>query len=230
MQERNSKQEEALFTLLMDQVARQENQQAREAMERLARDPSAAVPALSQRRCMQTIQRGLLRRDLRSAGRVLRRLAGRAAVILAVAALCFSVAFAVSPTLRSQTVRWVVETFDTHTLLRPGSRTDRSGGSSLPSGLTVGRLPTGVTLTETNLSQGIWFYRYADGDGVMCVDTEDADMHRLTINGYPAFTTHKNGMSTVVCTLDDWSSVLTVTGKGFSVDDLAQVAEGVQVR
>ena len=59
MQERNSKQEEALFTLLMDQVARQENQQAREAMERLARDPSAAVPALSQRRCMQTIQRGL---------------------------------------------------------------------------------------------------------------------------------------------------------------------------
>lgn len=178
MQERNSKQEEALFTLLMDQVARQENQQAREAMERLARDPSAAVPALSQRRCMQTIQRGLLRRDLRSAGRVLRR------------------------------------------------------------------LPTGVTLTETNLSQGIWFYRYADGDGcwleirlmafsgdgVMCVDTEDADMHRLTINGYPAFTTHKNGMSTVVCTLDDWSSVLTVTGKGFSVDDLAQVAEGVQVR
>ena len=52
MQERNSKQEEALFTLLMDQVARQENQQAREAMERLARDPSAAVPALSQRRCM----------------------------------------------------------------------------------------------------------------------------------------------------------------------------------
>ena len=50
MQERNSKQEEALFTLLMDQVARQENQQAREAMERLARDPSAAVPALSQRR------------------------------------------------------------------------------------------------------------------------------------------------------------------------------------
>ena len=131
MQERNSKQEEALFTLLMDQVARQENRQAREAMERLARDPSAAVPALSQRRCMQTIQRGLLRRDLRSAGRVLRRLAGRAAVILAVAALCFSVAFAVSPTLRSQTVRWVVETFDTHTLLRPGSRTDRSGGSSL---------------------------------------------------------------------------------------------------
>ena len=244
MQERNSKQEEALFTLLMDQVARQENQQAREAMERLARDPSAAVPALSQRRCMQTIQRGLLRRDLRSAGRVLRRLAGRAAVILAVAALCFSVAFAVSPTLRSQTVRWVVETFDTHTLLRPGSRTDRSGGSSRPSGLTVGRLPTGVTLTETNLSQGIWFYRYADGDGcwleirlmafsgdgVMCVDTEDAGMHRLTINGYPAFTTHKNGMSTVVCTLDDWSSVLTVTGKGFSVDDLAQVAEGVRVR
>ena len=108
----------------------------------------------------------------------------------------------------------------------------------------MGRLPTGVTLTETNLSQGIWFYRYADGDGcwleirlmafsgdgVMCVDTEDAGMHRLTINGYPAFTTHKNGMSTVVCTLDDWSSVLTVTGKGFSVDDLAQVAEGVQVR
>ena len=91
-------------------------------------------------------------------------------------------------------------------------------------------------------SMGIYFIEDPDGcwleirlmafsgDGVMCVDTEDAGMHRLTINGYPAFTTHKNGMSTVVCTLDDWSSVLTVTGKGFSVDDLAQVAEGVQVR
>ena len=54
-------------------------------------------------------------------------------MILAVAALCFSVAFAVSPTLRSQTVRWVVETFDTHTLLRPGpGRTAAAGPPSPP--------------------------------------------------------------------------------------------------
>ena len=97
-------------------------------------------------------------------------------------------------------------------------------------------------ICHVNEAMGLYFIEDPDGcwleirlmafsgDGVMCVDTEDADMHRLTINGYPAFTTHKNGMSTVVCTLDDWSSVLTVTGKGFSVDDLAQVAEGVQVR
>ena len=97
-------------------------------------------------------------------------------------------------------------------------------------------------ICHVNETMGLYFIEDPDGcwleirlmafsgDGVMCVDTEDADMHRLTINGYPAFTTHKNGMSTVVCTLDDWSSVLTVTGQGFSVDDLAQVAEGVQVR
>ena len=50
MQERNSKQEEALFTLLMDQVARQENQQAREAAVHTDHSAGPSAPGSALRR------------------------------------------------------------------------------------------------------------------------------------------------------------------------------------
>lgn len=69
MNNRQQAREEALFVLLMDQVARQQDRQARQLGQALEEDPEAALSPALQQRCMQTLRRGFRRRDRQAAGR-----------------------------------------------------------------------------------------------------------------------------------------------------------------
>lgn len=102
MNNRQQAREEALFVLLMDKVARQQDLQARQLGRTLEEDPEAALSPALQQRCMQTLRRGFRRRDRQAAGRTTRRVMSRVAVAVLAAVLCLTAAFAVSPTLRSK--------------------------------------------------------------------------------------------------------------------------------
>ena len=67
MNNRQQAREEALFVLLMDQVARQQDRQARQLGRALEEDPEAALSPALQQRCMQTLRRGFRRRDRQAA-------------------------------------------------------------------------------------------------------------------------------------------------------------------
>ena len=69
MNNRQQAREEALFVLLMEQVARQQDLQARQLGRALEEDPEAALSPALQQRCMQTLRRGFRRRDRQAAGR-----------------------------------------------------------------------------------------------------------------------------------------------------------------
>lgn len=58
MNNRQQAREEALFVLLMEQVARQQDLQARQLGRALEEDPEAALSPALQQRCMQTLRRG----------------------------------------------------------------------------------------------------------------------------------------------------------------------------
>ena len=73
MNNRQQAREEALFVLLMEQVARQQDLQARQLGRALEEDPEAALSPALQQRCMQTLRRGFRRRDRQAAGRTTRR-------------------------------------------------------------------------------------------------------------------------------------------------------------
>ena len=62
MNNRQQAREEALFVLLMEQVARQQDRQARQLGRALEEDPEAALSPALQQRCMQTLRRGFRRR------------------------------------------------------------------------------------------------------------------------------------------------------------------------
>lgn len=61
MNNRQQAREEALFVLLMEQVARQQDRQARQLGRALEEDPEAALSPALQQRCMQTLRRGFRR-------------------------------------------------------------------------------------------------------------------------------------------------------------------------
>ena len=96
MNNRQQAREEALFVLLMEQVARQQDLQARQLGRALEEDPESALSPALQQRCMQTLRRGFRRRDRQAAGRTTRRVLSRVAVAVLAAVLCLTAAFAVS--------------------------------------------------------------------------------------------------------------------------------------
>lgn len=242
MNNRQQAREEALFVLLMEQVARQQDLQARQLGRALEEDPEAALSPALQQRCMQTLRRGFRRRDRQAAGRTTRRVMSRVAVAVLAAVLCLTAAFAVSPTLRSKALHWAAKVFPTHTELRLNPDAAPANGQTYEP--VVNWLPVGLTLEEQRSDCGFSNYHYTDSDGcwldvelllfssggVMSLDTENADVRETVISGYPAITIHKEGVSVAACTLEDLNAILLVTGQDFSVDDVVWVAESVRLR
>lgn len=218
MNNRQQAREEALFVLLMDQVARQQDRQARQLGQALEEDPEAALSPALQQRCMQTLRRGFRRRDRQAAGRTTRRVLSRVAVAV------------------------LAKVFPTHTELRLNPDAAPANGQTYEP--VVNWLPVGLTLEEQRSDRGFSNYHYTDSDGcwldvelllfssggVMSLDTENADVRETVISGYPAITIHKEGVSVAACTLEDLNAILLVTGQGFSVDDVVRVAESVRLR
>lgn len=223
MNNRQQAREEALFVLLMEQVARQQDRQARQLGRALEEDPEAALSPALQQRCMQTLRRGFRRRDRQAAGRTTRRVMSRVAVAVLAAVLCLTAAFAVSPTLRSKALHWAAKVFPTHTELRLNPDAAPANGQTYEP--VVNWLPVGLTLEEQRSDRGFSHYHYTDSDGCW-LDVELL----LFSSGYPAITIHKEGVSVAACTLEDLNAILLVTGQGFSVDDVVRVAESVRLR
>lgn len=101
--------ENALFALLMDDVAIAQGQQALAENERLKADPSAVVPGDLHTRCVRTVRRKLAAGRRYTARKTAFRLVSRVAVVLMALMLTLTVAFAASPAMQTSVVSWAVE-------------------------------------------------------------------------------------------------------------------------
>lgn len=101
--------ENALFALLMDDVSQAQGQQALAEKERLADDPTAAMPEALQTCCARIIRRNLAAGRRSAAGKAAFRLVSRVAVVLMIMILTLTVAFAASPAMQTTVAHWAVE-------------------------------------------------------------------------------------------------------------------------
>lgn len=101
--------EDALFALLMDEVAQREGERALELNRQLQSDPNAAVPEDIQRHCEETIRIAFTKKQRRkNFGKVLKMLA----VAAVVGALMFTAAFAASEKFRASTLNALMTVLD----------------------------------------------------------------------------------------------------------------------
>ncbi len=236
--------EEALFALLMDKLAEAEGEKALLKNEELKNDPQAALPEDVERRCLRTIRRSFSAQTVRAVGRVTGRLFSRVAVVALIGMLLVSAAFAASPSFRINTMNFLIRTFDEYTDF--GAAPVKT--QSLPE-ITAAWLPEGYELAAQEES-GVditHYYRTADkreirisvyniSGGGHGVDTEDAEMETIIINGHEGRTIFKEGYdgygepyeeSRIVWldTAHNWC--IDVTSYQESVDSLMQVAENL---
>nr|WP_304954515.1 DUF4367 domain-containing protein [uncultured Bacteroides sp.] len=186
--------EDALFALLMDKIATAEGKEALEEIERLKSDPDAAIPENVDKRCLQTIRRHFAKQKVHTVGRFTMKVVKCAVIAAGIAGLMLTAAFAVSEDVRSTTLNWMIEVFDTDTTLRFIGET-----SEVVPQINIGWLPDGYALESCGYSGVSTWYTFQNADAqyiqisctstagtTMSVDTEDADVQHVEINGYPA--------------------------------------------
>lgn len=233
--------EDALFALMMDEVARSEGERLLKENEALKNDAAAAVPPALHKRCLQTIRNALLRQksgaSVRCAGRLLVRLA---AAVLVTAAL-FSAAFAASPAFRATTLNLLMSMNDELVEWVP------SDEESPSLALTVDEdwLPEGYTLTEetyddfttmllyqNNAGNILYITRLqCNADSVVQADKEDADEWvEVSVHGEPGVIVVKHGQTSLSWVDNHAGFYTSLVTDDLSADQLLSIAETIATR
>lgn len=199
--------EDALFELLMDEVAQMEGEQAIQLNEKLNADPQYAVPESVQRRCEKTIRSSLAKQGHKRVGKRAFKVFQHISVAVMTIMLLFTTAFAVSEPVRRWSLNALLTineefgeirfTEDRTVQTPPPADSDLEyhyniGLEYVPEGYEVedGRVSSignnSVTYMDENEREiRVSVYPFSSA-GVYHFDTEDADIQSVPIQGNDA--------------------------------------------
>ena len=112
--------EDALFAVLMEEVAQSEGNKLLELNDQLKTDPGAAVPEALHAKSMKTIQEEFKKRSFKNMGRTSKKIFRNIALVAAITLLLFTTAFAVSEQVRVYTYNAIITAFDEYSLFNFG--------------------------------------------------------------------------------------------------------------
>lgn len=224
--------EDALFALLMDEVATSEGEKLWEENERLKNDPDAEIPEEITKRGIQTIRRHFAKQKARAAGLFTIKAFSKVTMAAGIAAILFTGAFAASETVRVNTLNLIVEVFDESTDFHFSS----SSNSDIHH-LVAEWVPEGYTLEDQGKDNAGEWLRYTKseeesidiwstiGTGTtLSIDTENAETQNVEIQGYIATLVLKENTTQIVWALPNGSAFISLIGSGVSGEDLIHVA------
>lgn len=228
--------EDALFALLMDELAAAEGQRAEEEKERLQNDPSAAVPEDLDRRCTRLIRRHVARRRALSAGRLTWRAVKLAALAAGIAAILLTTVCAASETVRVHTLNLMIEVFETNTEFR----FTRDPVETAPL-LEVGWVPDDYVLTDQGQDRFKTWYEYRSAEdhrlSISChnttgmtvgIDTENAEVEYISVQGERAMLVQKDGDVQLVWPAHGNAVFLGIIGEEMDPSDVLQIATALR--
>ena len=233
-EELSEKYTDAYFALLMEEVAIDEGRRLDRENEMLRQDPNVAVPEALNQRCIQIIDRYFAVQRQQKTLQLLKKVMYRVAVLVMIVSTLFTTAYAFS-----ESFRMLIGRFDTHAQLRlEAPVTIRNTATSY--NITVGWLPDGYVFTEeSRSSQSIW-RQYAATDGrlievsayidpnvTISLDSEDADVKPLEIQGKPALMIEKEGDVQIAWVDPEIGVLWEIFGEGTAENSIIQVAEHV---
>lgn len=239
--------EQALFTLLLNEVAEAEGDRLLEEQAQLS-DEDVPIGEEAHRRCRQLIAKHRRQEKRRSAGHRAARGLGKAAIAALVAVLLFTTAFATIESFRIKTYNVIIDLFDDHMSIGVVEKEDEEGAEdthlSQPTPapvLAVNWLPAGFTLDHegTNIMSTWVQYVNAEEDiisvlaaelttGNMNFNTEDAELSTISLHGTAAQLIVGEELVQVIWSWEaDPTWLLSVTTQGLDSDTAVKIAENV---
>ena len=238
--------EDALFALIMEEAAEAEGQKALEENRRLRDSGELAIPDGLRQRCHRAIAKGFAGQELRRVGRGVSRVVTKVALVALVGMLLLTTVFAASEDFRVKTLNLALEIFEDHTeiTLTPDESIIASSVDSVVPQLTAGWVPDGFALVEEGENSAMAWKDFQNEEagtqisitvfnlrtGRMSVDTEDAEMLPVQINGADAFIINDTEDEIIqIIWQEDAASewLIYVVGKGVSEEMLMKTAESI---
>lgn len=230
------KYQDALFALLMDEVANAEGKKALEENERLKKDPTAGVPPEVSERCLKRIDREFRKQNTKKMRKITFKVAQYVAIIMLTGLLFFTGAFALSDTFRSATLNLIIKNWGDSIDF---SFTHEQGDKEVQ--FQIGWLPDGVSQIETTTDSTRVVYSYGDkkdknliiayylvAGSTFSFDTENADyISNMLINDYQATLIKKGNSIQIVQNLPDKNALLQIIGENISENDMIKCAESI---
>lgn len=238
--------EDALFALIMEEAAEAEGQKALEENRRLRDSGELAIPDGLRQRCHRAIAKGFAGQELRRVGRGVSRVVTKVALVALVGMLLLTTVFAASEDFRVKTLNLALEIFEDHTeiTLTPDESIIASSVDSVVPQLTAGWVPDGFALVEEGENSAMAWKEFQNEEagtqisitvfnlrtGRMSVDTEDAEMLPIQINGADAFIINDTEDEIIqIIWQEDAASewLIYVVGMGVSEEMLMKTAESI---
>lgn len=233
--------EDAVFAILMDAVAEQEGEKGLQLMEELEHDPSAQVPEEVQRRAEKTIRKAFAAQSRRSARHVGFRMFQRIAVAVLVIVLTTVCAFAAFPEIRTGILNMIADVYEDHTDF---SFTTNASNSDPASDYKVelAWIPDGFEVSEEGSHYSTAWKTYENGKGAilyvaessadnrtMTVDTENADVKQVTIQGYEGTMVQKSAdeWTCIIFTVPEKNMVIYIDSEFMEAEETLKVAENI---
>lgn len=234
--------EDALFALLMDDLAIEQGKAALEENEKLKLNPAAAVPLPLQQRSLKLISNYYSKQHFYTIRRTCYKVLNKVAIVALVSMLLFTTAFAASPSFRLNALNLMIDAFDDRTNLQLSAE-NIDNQSSTDYEIVVDWLPAGYELSSysSDSRSSRYFYQSQDGeivqisiafkDGmIVSIDTEEADVESITVQDIAALLSQKDS-SYQIAWADEQAGVLwTIYGEGISKSDIIKIAENVRIK
>ena len=240
----NEQFEDAVFSMLMADVAEAEGKRLLEVNRQLQGDPEAAVPEEVSSRCLKAIKREFSRRNLRNIRRTCAKVFQRVAIVVLVVVACFSTMFVTSEAFRVEVMNYVIEIFDEKIDL--GIVSD--DGLSSEVDLNVNWVPEGYVLADERNSSRRISQRYIKSESdsesfsdinisiflfnendQLHVDTENAYVKFTTVNGIEAVYTEKEDTAQLAWISADNSAAIIIMGVGLDFEMITKIAENIEL-
>ena len=234
--------EDALFSLLMDEFAEIEGQAALKENERLKADPSFTVPKELHQRCIRTITLYFAKENIKNTGHVFFGLLKKAAMVALIAVLLFTTALAASTDLRMKALNLMTEIFDDRTELSFVAQDPMNSAEDDGQEVMAEWIPEGFY--QCNKSENEFSIRmdYCSDNGEefsislfngtnmgLGIDTEDAEVESIDIQGEEALMVSKGGMIQIVWANQELPAFYIIEGPETMKEDLIKVAQSLKI-
>jgi len=236
--------EDALFALLITEVAEEEGRLYLEENDKLNQDTSAEFPETLDKKCHRVIKHEYLRNNRRKVLRIARRVVNKVAVVALISLLLFTTAYALVPEFRVRTLNMLIEITDIATLLTingdAGNITSEEPKSEF-FGYVLPNTPDGFIIADQGSdSRSVWItYKNDEGavitinicgsfTSVYAVDTEDADnVEQIEIHGYEGLLIEKLNRVHIVWGDIDKGKYINVTCINLDKDTVLSLANSM---
>ena len=233
------KYEDAVFAILMDEVAEQEGKRGLQLMEELEHDPSAQVPEEVQRRAEKTIRKAFAAKNREPVKRFTLKAMQRVAIAVFAAVLLAAGTFAAFPEVRANLYNLIIREYEDHTEF---DYTEQFSDEYSSADFTIepGWLPDGFTLSDEGKIDALIYKTYQNEDkadvsitksimsgGPLLVDSENAKKTQIKIQGYAATLIEKEEWVCLVIPMPTNDEIVYLESNGVSSNDVIKIAENL---